>query len=585
MKITNFSQQNTEFAKFLVFKFAVIFPILAVILICGAVFAQAAAFTVNNTGDAGDSSIGNGICATSGGVCTLRAAIEEANFSAGIDDINFNITGAGIKTIAPASIFPFITAPVRINGASQPGADCTAVGGLLIEINGASAGASIGQGGLEFKSGASGSIVRGLVINGFGGYGLYLDGTGSSFIQCNYIGTTAAGTAALGNNNSGIRIASGNNNTVGGTNAGDRNVISGNRSDGIRLAGNNTIIQGNYVGINADGTAALSNSSVGVNIESSLNVTVGGTSAAARNVISGNNVGVFILSNSSGIIVRGNYIGTNAAGTGPVGNSAGVYFNAGANNNIVGGTGAGEANIIAFNARNGITVDTFNSPINNSFRGNSIFSNSGLGIDLGGFNGTITPNDAGDPDSGSNNLQNFPIISMTAPGMLTASIDSFTANSAYPITIDFYANAVCDASGNGEGEVFLGSVTAAAPGSYTFNYATDAGKPIIAATATDANGNTSEFSPCATQATAAAVSISGRVTNSFGRGLGQAFVTITRSNGAVTTALTNPFGYYHFNEIPAGATYIFNVRHKRYQFTPQAFNILEETGNLNFVAK
>lgn len=172
-------------------------------------------------------------------------------------------------------------------------------------------------------------------------------------------------------------------------------------------------------------------------------------------------------------------------------------FDANVSNNTVGGTGAGEANLIAFNGEEGISVFTFGTNVNNNFRGNSIHSNGSLGIDLA-FDG-VTANDAGDADTGLNNLQNFPVISSANSTTISGTINSSTANSVYPLNIDFYANSACDPSGNGEGEVYLGSTSVAAPGSFTFNYTPVAGKSQITSTATDANGNTSEFSPCAAE--------------------------------------------------------------------------------------
>ena len=191
-----------------------IFLTALVLVSIASINTQAATFTVTTNADSGAGS--------------LRTAITGANAAAGLDTIQFNISGAGVQTISLASQLPVITSPVIIDGTTQPGANCTTVGGLLIELNGAGAGATAGQGGLEFDSGASGSTIQGLIINRFGGYGMYLNGTGDSFIRCNYIGTDATGSVDLGNNKSGVRVSFGNNNIFGGTNPGDRNVISGN---------------------------------------------------------------------------------------------------------------------------------------------------------------------------------------------------------------------------------------------------------------------------------------------------------------------------------------------------------------------
>ena len=154
---------------------------------CIGVTAGAQTFTVTNTNDSGAGS--------------LRQAITSANASTGTTDtIAFNIAGAGVKTIAPTSALPDITDPVIIDGYTQPGASANtlAVGNnavLLIELNGASAGAGVQ--GLVIRGG--GSTVRGLVINRFQSHGIKIDTNGGNIIQGNFIGTNAAGNAALGN--------------------------------------------------------------------------------------------------------------------------------------------------------------------------------------------------------------------------------------------------------------------------------------------------------------------------------------------------------------------------------------------------
>src|SRR5262249_17355915 len=133
---------------------------------------------------------------------------------------------------------------------------------------------------------------------------------------------------------------------------------------------------------------------------------------------------------------------------------------------------------------------------------NSIHDNTALGIDLSPSG--VTPNDPGDPDTGANNLQNFPVLASASSSggstTITGSIDSTTANSAYPITIEFFSNPSCDSSGNGQGQTFLGSfVQSAGPGTFTATLGVEATPGhVVTATATDANGNTSEFSNCVT---------------------------------------------------------------------------------------
>jgi len=139
--------------------------------------------------------------------------------------------------------------------------------------------------------------------------------------------------------------------------------------------------------------------------------------------------------------------------------------------------------------------------------------------------------------------------------------------------LEFFSNAACDPSGFGEGQTFIGSqsVTTDASGNATINFmssGTVAVGQFITSTATDPNGNTSEFSACRQvfAPTAASVTIGGRVVNSYGRGISRARVSLTDSNGETRVALTNPFGYYRFTDIAAGETYIISVSHKYYEF-------------------
>ncbi|HMU62920.1 MAG TPA: SdrD B-like domain-containing protein, partial [Gemmatimonadales bacterium] len=180
------------------------------------------------------------------------------------------------------------------------------------------------------------------------------------------------------------------------------NVVSGfiiNRfgDQGIILTGagaTGNVVAGNYIGVNASGTAASANGSYGIQMLSGAsNNTIGGTAAAARNVISGNgSAGIRIRdASSTGNVILGNYVGLNAAGTGALGNAAeGILINSSAGDNIVGGTGAGAGNRIWYNGGDGVVV-TSNAADGNAILGNSISSNTGLGIDLGN-NGVTTNN-------------------------------------------------------------------------------------------------------------------------------------------------------------------------------------------------
>jgi CSLREA domain-containing protein len=295
----------------------------------------AATFTVNSTADGGDAIPGNGNCDDAATGCTLRAAIMEANALAGVDTIAFDIAGAGPHTIRPATALPTIAEPVIIDGTSEP----DFAGTPIVELSGTNAGGTVD--GLTIAAG--GSTVRGLVINRFGGDGIEISTAGGNVIEGNFIGTDTGGTADLGNSAMGVHINKAPSNTIGGTTAGARNVISGN-DHGIKIfssesSGNQVL--GNYIGSDAAGVANLGNTSFGVYIVQAPSNTVGGMTAAERNVISANHTGVRVYGDqSTGNTVQGNYVGTDATGAVDLGNVAnGVHIVEAPSNTVGGGRG------------------------------------------------------------------------------------------------------------------------------------------------------------------------------------------------------------------------------------------------------
>lgn len=355
-------------------------------------------------------------------------------------------------------------------------------------------------------------------------------------IQGNYIGTNPAGTVALGNRFGGVSIDGANNNTVGGTSAGAGNVISasvgiGGSKNGVTISNSTgNKVQGNFIGTNAAGNAALGNAASGVVIFNSSNSLVGGAGLNARNVISANGEdGVRITTSGGNVapnnVVQGNYIGTDVTGTVNFGNgSAGVNV-ANVDNNIVGGTGAGEGNLIAFNGvatpsfGNGVrvtggTVDGVFHGTGNRIRGNSIFSNARLGIDLvvNNENTEVTANDSCDADTGTNKLQNYPVItSANNAGGSTVINGTLNSTASTAFNIDFFSSQSCDSSGNGEGQNYLGSTTVNTDAGCNAGFSVTLpvgiyGNSSITATATDPAGNTSEFSSCAALAAAPPIS-------------------------------------------------------------------------------
>ncbi|MFZ1266882.1 MAG: hypothetical protein WAU95_10500, partial [Anaerolineae bacterium] len=246
----------------------------------------------------------------------------------------------------------------------------------------------------------------------------------------------------------------------------------------------------------------LGNTRAGVAVDSASGNTIGGPRSGAGpqpgNVISGNGEDGIQLTRPGATTntVQGNFIGAAADGTSALGNDGhGVFFTLGASENDIGGAGAGEGNVIAHNAGAGVFADSGRT---NTFAVNSIFANDSLGLDLAPAGATA--NDSGDADDGPNRLQNFPLLLTLSANRktLTGSINSQPSQS---YRLEFFASPTCDPSGYGEGGTFLGATTATtnasgnAAFSATFVNAVPAGHQMTA-TATDPNGNTSEFSRC-----------------------------------------------------------------------------------------
>jgi parallel beta-helix repeat protein len=313
--------------------------------------AYAATFTVNSNGDAPDSNLADNACSTSGLVCTLRAAIQQANATAGTDTIAFSIAG----TISPASALPDVTQPVTI-GSTAPGCG----GAPSVVLNGASAGAANG---LTLAVGSSGSKICTLVVQGFSGHGIVVSSNGNTLTR-NYAGTNAAGSAAAGNGGYGI-VVLGSNNVLGAANYAERDLVSGNASGGVYVGGGtgNQLLF-SYVGTNLAGTGAVANAGSGVTLDQASSNTL------VQNVISGNTVdGVRILGGGSNSIVTNNLIGLNAAGTAAVANgNHGVYIESSTSNNI---GNLNNGNVISGNAFAGVYI-TGPSSTGNLIRGNFI---------------------------------------------------------------------------------------------------------------------------------------------------------------------------------------------------------------------
>ena len=638
--------------------------IFAIGLAAGSV--RAATFHVTTTSDNGNNSNPT--------VGSLRKAIIDANNTPGPDTIDFNIPGSGVHIFSLITALPTISDPVTIDGYTQPGAVANSLANndnaiLTIEITGTNPFNFSVDNGLVITAGST--TVTGLIINGFKGtgtaagsgivlmnkgqnvidgnfigvdpngtnqipngngilvvgcdnnniggsqtfsrnlisgnnIGIYVQQSGSYFnsIAGNFIGVNRSASGALGNsvgilfNNVGTAAFAGN---IGGTLSGSRNVISGNVGAAIELSGSvsNLKIQGNLIGTDITGTKALANyEGVYVKASNPIPAIIGGSTAAARNIISANKaLGIDLLS-GDGVSVLGNYIGTDITGLISLGNKstginigssfnsiggatniegnvisanegAGIYMSNGTTGNTINrnliGCGAdgitalgneidgirlydgtknyigntGSGNTFAFNGGAGIWVRTGTGNVISS---NSFFGNSHLGIDLGGGFG-VDLNDLGDGDTGANNLQNYPVLSRAS--LLTNGL-TFVSGSLNSIAntkfhIELFASAAPDPTGYGQGQTFMGGfdVTTDANGDASFNnggYLNIGLGQYISATATDPNGNTSEFAksiivkadgPGSLQFNAAAFSIK--------ENQGQVIINVTRTGGSFGT--------------------------------------------------
>ena len=307
----------------------------------------------------------------------------------------------------------------------------------------------------------------------------------------------------LGEGTNGLHLTS-DNNHIHGLNIQNfsSEIVGSIQQAGIFIDGDGNRVTGNFIGTNAVGTAAAENRS-GVVLRNSSNNTVGGSSPEARNVISGNTyMGIQLQGASHDNTIQGNFIGTDASGLAAVGQGKmGIDILVDSSRNLIGTDGDGvndqhEGNVIANNLAEGVVV-TGTTSVGNTIRGNSIHDNGGLGIDLGGDG--VTANVLLDADAGPNGLQNFPQISSVkarAETKVTGKLKS-TPNNTF--TIDFYASAAVDPSGYGEGMRWLGFavVTSNEEGTAPFNVTLAAetlSGEVVTATATDSSGNTSEFS-------------------------------------------------------------------------------------------
>ncbi|HJZ47164.1 MAG TPA: CSLREA domain-containing protein [Roseiflexaceae bacterium] len=519
-----------------------------------------ATFTVDSAADADDAQPGDGVCATAGGACTLRAAITEANLAGGANTIAFAIPGGGVQTIALAAPLPTLSdesGPTTIDGYSQPGAQPNSdplIDNATIRIQLTITNVITPSAIEALHVTSPGNTIRGLAIFGFR-RSIFVFGAAATnnVIAGNFIGTDAAATyaaPAVVPSGNGVELSQGAaQNRIGGGTPAERNVISGNPKNGVATFNggtNNNVIAGNLIGLAPDGRGRLHNLSHGVDINNhSSNNIIGGSSAAERNVVSGNDAegveishgqattgnqvlgnyigtdiggaiatpatrngwhGVHIEDGPTGTLVAGNVIGNNGLGgvsidgfeTGfyPVGNQVtanriGVAIDGKPIPNAHFGVQAadhsyqskiGPDNIIAYNPI-GVQITGVDTDFNTITR-NSIYANAGLGIDLDPI-GSVNPNDPGDADSGANEQLNAPLLVSATPYLVRGT-------ACVTCTVEVF-RASSGGGAYGQGQTFVGSASAGPDGTFAVVVSGIAVGDYVTATATDALGDTSEF--------------------------------------------------------------------------------------------
>ncbi|MBS1795600.1 MAG: carboxypeptidase regulatory-like domain-containing protein [Acidobacteria bacterium] len=319
----------------------------------------------------------------------------------------------------------------------------------------------------------------------------------------------------------------------------------------LSIAADRAVIQGNFVGLSAQGDPFFADSNTGIQVAGNSNL-IGGPNDADGNFIAGNQTGIKILSSLNSVIQH-NRIGTNAGGTAIGNTNSGVLVNSGAGNRI--SQNKIVSNPAAVTSSKGIQLNSSSVPL---------------------------PNDAGDGDLLSNLRQNYPVVTAALAENSTTRV-SGTLNSlpSSGYRIEFFSNAACDRNGSGGGETYLGDavVNIGPSGTAAFDAvlpATALGQSITA-TATDAAGNTSEFSRCTT-VTPASHEIAGRITDNSGRAMASVVVQASFANAALNrTTATATDGTYRF-QAPTGSTVTVTPSKTNYTFAPASRTVANVSG-------
>ena len=361
----------------------------------GSVVLKGTTIVVNSTADA--VSQGGGSPDTGGTVngqaqITLRSAIQAANALGGTQYIYFDIPTSDANyhsatsswTIAPATVLPTISTPTVLDATTQPGY----AGSPEIELSGANIPNSTYVNGLNVTAGST--TIKGFAINRFlgilssatGGSGIALTGNGGDVIQADFLGTDVTGTIAEANTYAGVYVTSANN-TIGGTTAAARNVISGGNDRGVYLGGGTAtlnIVEGNYIGTTASGLAALGNATYGIRVDDAAGNTIGGLTSTA-----GTGPGNVISGNGTGTASGVSIIGSNGTGNVVEGNIIGL----GADGSSTMGSGQ-EVGVDTASSAAGNTIGGTAAAARNIISGNAygVFFESGGNTALGNYIGT-----------------------------------------------------------------------------------------------------------------------------------------------------------------------------------------------------
>jgi len=322
---------------------------------------------VTNTRDSGPGSLRAALYHAFDLVTDTPGATPVITFQIPLTDPGYS---GGVFTIQPSGRLPGPPSGVTVDATTQTAfTGDTNPAGPEVVLNGARS--TSGEYTHGFILAENGAVVRGFVINGFSDMGLVLTGTNNRVEGC-YIGTDAAGTAAVPNTTSGVDLREGAaGNTIGGATAAERNVISGNNRQGVAVTdATANVIRGNYIGTDATGAAALANNWSGI----AVFLAAAHNTLGPGNVISGNTTQGILLADAgtTGNQVTGNVIGLNAAGTAALGNGqTGVQIQQSAAGNTVGGAGAEDGNVISGNAAQGVLISGAGTA-GNVVRGNKI---------------------------------------------------------------------------------------------------------------------------------------------------------------------------------------------------------------------